>query len=154
VPAQRLCAPHAAPDTLAALAKRWQYHRVESSQRPAHTRDAGKGRPTPCTPLTAIAGPIQAHVQADDPTLAQGKQAQACFVLGTPLDASALRDADVISAYKGQAQVEGGLRFLKAPLFFVASLFVKTPTRIAGVLMVRPLALLVDSVAHRRRRNQ
>jgi len=34
---------------------------------------------------------------------------------------------DVITGYKGQAQVEGGFRFLKDPLFFVSSLFVKNP---------------------------
>jgi transposase len=58
----------------------------------------------------------------------------------------------VITAYKGQAQVEGGFRFLKAPLFFVSSLFVKKPSRIEGLLMVMTLALLVYSVPQRRLR--
>src|SRR5262245_1209765 len=61
-------------------------------------------------------------------------------------------DSEVITAYKGQAHVEGGFRFRKAPLFFVASLFVKKPNRIEGVLMVMTLALLVYSVAQRRLR--
>jgi transposase len=44
------------------------------------------------------------------------------------------------------------LRFLKDPLFFVSSLFVKKPTRMQGLLMVMTLALLVYSVAQRRLR--
>jgi transposase len=47
-----------------------------------------------------------------------------------------------------------GFRFLKDPLFFVSSLFVKKPSRIEGLLMVMTLALLVYSVAQRRMRQQ
>ena len=61
---------------------------------------------------------------------------------------------DIMQAYKGQAQAEGGFRFLKDPLFFVSSLFVKKPSRIQGLLMVMTLALLVYSVAQRRLRQQ
>jgi transposase len=75
-------------------------------------------------------------------------------VLGTNIDASELSDTEVITAYKGQSRVEGGFRFLKAPLFFVSSLFVKKPSRIEGLLMVMTLALLVYSVAQRRLRAQ
>jgi transposase len=152
--AQRFGAPQAAHDALAALAKRWKYHRVESYQLTEHKRYAGKGRPTPRTPLKTIEWQIQAHVHADDETIEQAKQAQACYILGTNIAPSALSDAEVISAYKGQSHVEGGFRFLKDPLFFVSSLFVKKPNRIAGLLMVMPLALLVYSVAQRRLRKQ
>jgi transposase len=56
----------------------------------------------------------------------------------------------VIRAYKAQSGVEGGFRFLKDPLFFVSSLFVKKPRRIQGLLMVMTLALLVYSLTQRR----
>jgi hypothetical protein len=36
--------------------------------------------------------------------------------------------------YKGQARVEGGFRFLKDPLFFVSSLFVKKPSWVFQLL--------------------
>jgi transposase len=152
--AQRFCAPEAAQEALAALVKRWQYHRVESSHLTEHKRYAGKGRPTLCTPLKAIEWQIQAHIHADDETIEQDKQAKACYVLGTNIAASKLSHAAVIAAYKGQAQVEGGFRFLKDPLFFVSSLFVKKPNRIEGLLMVMTLALLVYSVTQRRLRKQ
>jgi transposase len=152
--AQRFCAPQAAHDALAALAKRWQYHRLESSHLTEHKRYAGKGRPTSRMPLKAIEWHIQAHVHWDDAARERDKQTQACDVLGTNIDASELRDAAVITAYKGQSQVEGGFRFLKDPLCFVSSLFVKKPSRIDGLLMVMTLALLVYSVAQRRLRAQ
>ena len=134
--------------------QRWRYYRVESSHLTEHKRYAGKGRPTARTPLKASEWPIQAHVHCDDAAIEQDKQAKTCYVLGTNIDASELRDAEVITAYKGQAHVEGGFRFLKDPLFFVSSLFVKKPNRIEGLLMVMTLALLVYSVAQRRLRAQ
>jgi len=152
--AQRFSTPQAAQEALAALAKRWTYHRIESSHLSEHKRYAGKGRPTAGTPLKAIAWQIQAQVRSDEETMAYRKQVKACFVLGTNIAASELSDVEVIAAYKGQAQVEGGFRFLKDPLFFVSSLFVKKPSRIEGLLMVMTLALLVYSVAQRRLRQQ
>jgi len=152
--AKRFDTPQAAQEALAVLAKDWQYHRVASSQLTEYKRYAGKGRPTPRTPLKASEWHIQAHVHADDKAIDRDKQTKACYVLGTNIDASELSDAEVITAYKGQAQVEGGFRFLKDPLFFVSSLFVKKPSRIEGLLMVMTLALLVYSVAQRRLRAQ
>jgi len=75
-------------------------------------------------------------------------------VLGTNIKASDLSDVEVIAAYKAQSQVEGGFRFLKDPLFFVSSLFVKKPARIQGLLVGMTLALLVYSVAQRRLRQE
>jgi len=70
------------------------------------------------------------------------------------MDASQVRDAEVIRAYKGQAQAEGGFRFLKDPLCFVSSLFVQKPSRIQGLLMVMTGALRVYAGAQRRLRQQ
>jgi transposase len=154
VHAKRFGAPSAAQEALAALAQHWTYHRVESSHRSEHTHSTGTGRPTPRTPLKAIEWHIQAQVCSDDATLEHYTQVQACFVLGTNIDARELSHAEVIAAYKGQSQVEGGFWFLKDPLFLVSSLFVKKPNRIEGLLMVMTLALLVYSVAQRRLRKQ
>jgi transposase len=152
--AKRFGAPQAAHEALAVLAKAWRYHRLASSQLTAYKRYAGKGRPTPRTPLKAREWQIQAYVHADDEAIERDKQTKACYVLGTNIDASELSDTEVIIAYKGQSRVEGGFRFLKDPLFFVSSLFVKKPSRIEGLLMVMTLALLVYSVAQRRLRAQ
>ena len=97
---------------------------------------------------------MQAQVRPDQAKIAYDTQHKACFVVGTTIEAAQLSDPEVIQAYKGQAQAEGGFRFLKDPLFFVSSLFVKKPCRIQGLLMVMTLALLVYSVTQHRLRQQ
>jgi len=150
--AQRFETPEAAQAALGALATSWTYHQVASSSLIEHKRYACKGRPTPTTPIKALKWQIHGYARPDDEQMGYCKQCKACFVVGTNVDAHQLSDADVIQAYKGQAQAEGGFRFLKDPLFFVSSLFVKKPSRIQGLLMVMTLALLVYSVAQRRLR--
>jgi transposase len=152
--AARFQTPEMAQEALAALAKRWTYHQVDSSTLIAHKRYVGKGRPTPHPPLKAIEWQIQARVRPDQEAMRHHQQVKACFVLGTNIGATELSDAEVIAAYKGQSSVEGGFRLLQDPLFFVSSLFVKKPSRIEGLLMVMTLALLVYSVAQRRMRQQ
>ena len=152
--AQRFKTPEVAQDALVALAKRWTYHQVESYTLIEHKRYAGKGRPTPHTPLKAIEWQIQGRVRPVQEAMWHHKHGKACFGLGTNIGASQLSDAAVIAAYKSQSCGEGGFRFLKAPLFFVSSLFVKKPSRMEGLLMVMTLALLVYSVAQRRMRQQ
>ena len=75
-------------------------------------------------------------------------------MLGTTIPDTTLTDAEVVAGYKGQGAVERGFRFLKDPVFFVSSLFLKKPSRLQGLLMVMTLALLVYSVAQRRMRHQ
>jgi transposase len=95
---------------------------------------------------------MRAEVGPDAEASHRDQQQKGCFVLGTNMAARDLSDAEVITAYKAQSQVEGGCRFLKAPLFFVSSLFVKQPSRIQGLRLVMTVALLVYSVAQRRLR--
>jgi transposase len=152
--AKRFETPEAATAALDTLARTWLYHQIDTYSLLDHKRYACKGRPTPTTPLKAITWQMHAQVRPHDEQMKQRKQQKACFVVGTNIDASQLSDAEVIRAYKGQAQAEGGFRFLKDPLFFVSSLFVKKPSRIQGLLMVMTGALLVYSVAQRRLRQQ
>jgi len=152
--AKRFETPDAAKAALDTLALSWQSHQVDVGTLRDHKRYACKGRPTSTTPLKAIEWPMQAQVRPHDEQIRQRKQHKACFVVGTNIDASQVSDAEVIRAYKGQAQAEGGFRFLKDPLFFVSSLFVKKPSRLQGLLMVMTGALLVYSVAQRRLRQQ
>jgi transposase len=152
--AQRFETSQLAQEALAGVSKKWKYHQVESSHLLEHKRYATKGRPTPKTPIKAIEWQLQARVRPDVKRLQQAKQYHACFVLGSNIEAEQLSDTEVIAGYKGQAQAEGGFRFLKDPLFFVSSLFVKKPSRIQGLLMVMTLGLLVYSVAQRRLRQE
>jgi transposase len=150
--APRFPTPAAAHEALAAVAQRWQDHQGESSRLTEHPRDAGKGRPTPRTPRKASVWQIQAHVRPADEVIQDLQHVQAGVVRGTTISASELSDLEVIGAYKNQSRVEGGLRLLKDPLFFVSSVFVKKPGRLEGLWMVMTLAWLVYSVVQRRLR--
>ncbi len=74
-----------------------------------------------------------------------------CYVLGTNQRSFAAKE--IIETYKGMSSVELGFRFLKDPVFFASSLYLKKPSRLAALLMIMTLALLVYSIGQRRMRN-
>ena len=152
--AKRFAPPEAAHAALTALSKAWRYHQLDPCQVLDHKRDACTGRPTPTRPLKALAWQMHAPVRPAQEVMAAHKQQSACFVIGTNIPARQVSDAAVSRAYKAQAGVEGGVRFLKAPLCLVSSLFVKKPSRIQGLLRVMTLALLVYALTQRRVRQQ
>ncbi|MFT6193790.1 MAG: transposase [Cognaticolwellia sp.] len=59
---------------------------------------------------------------------------------------------EVFKHCKAQSAVERGFRFLKHPLFFVSSLFIKKPSRIDTLVMVMTLSLLIYSIYQQRMR--
>jgi transposase len=73
------------------------------------------------------------------------------FILATNvLDVVKLPDEEVLAAYKTQAtSVENGFKFLKDPILFAESFFVKKTSRIEGLLMIMTLSLLVYSLCER-----
>jgi len=152
--AQRFPSETAARAALETIGQRWRSHQVAQGALTPHSQSARKGRPTTETPIKALRWQIHASVVPDPAQITPRQQRKACFVLGTPIPDTTLSDAEVIAGYKGQSAVEGGFRFLKDPVFFVSSLFVKKPSPIQGLFIVMILALLVYSVAQRRMRNQ
>ena len=77
------------------------------------------------------------------------------FILATNiLDAEAVTNPQVLSEYKAQPSNERGLRFIKYPLFFTASVFVKKPERVEAIGMIMGLCLLVYNLAQRKLRQQ
>lgn len=117
-----------------------------------HIRYAKKGKPTADTPVKAIEWQIKAGIKVDSERIVPEQQYRSCFILGTNI--AELSDLEILRAYKAQSCVVRGFRFLKDPLFFTSSLFLKKPSRIQGLLMVMTLSLLVYSIAERRLRKQ
>lgn len=154
---RRFATPRQVYQALQEQAQSWRYHRLRYTTFTPHRHYAGRGRPTAHTPVQAREWQIdQVQVLVEQEQLDQLEQQQACFVLGTPLlaEEKALSPQAVIQAYKAQSKVEGGFRFLKDPLFFASSLFVKKPQRLQALMTVMTLSLLVYSVAQRRLRQQ
>jgi transposase len=76
------------------------------------------------------------------------------FILATNiLREGELEASEILVAYKKQQSCERGFGFLKDPLFFADSLFVKNPERIEAMMMLMGLSLLVYTVGQRELRN-
>jgi transposase len=82
------------------------------------------------------------------------KNAAGRFILATNiLNETELGSPEILVAYKKQQSCERGFRFLKDPLFFADSLFVKNPERIETMMMLMGLSLLVYTIGQREIRN-
>jgi transposase len=152
--AQRFESQDAARAALKKIQKTMKYHGIGRVELTQHIHYACQGRPTPNTAVKAIDWQIQATLTPHASKIQARRRRKACFVVGTSIPSKEVPDEEVIGAYKGQSAVERGFRFLKDPVFFVSSLFVKKPCRVQGLLMVMTLALLIYSVAQRRMRTQ
>jgi transposase len=76
------------------------------------------------------------------------------FILATNiLSETELASSEILVAYKKQQSCERGFRFLKDPLFFADSLFVKNPERVETMMMLMGLSLLVYTIGQREIRN-
>jgi len=145
------CADDALAD-LQIVAKKWKYHAVKSHEIVEHPIFEGKGRPKKDQEPTRIEYQVIAEFETNTQKINLEKAKEGHYVIGGNTDVNELSDAEVISAYKQQQQVERGFRFLKDPLFFASSLFLKNPKRIMALLMVMLLSLLVYGIAERRMR--
>ncbi|WP_293355164.1 IS1634 family transposase [Microcoleus sp. CAWBG27] len=70
------------------------------------------------------------------------------------MDTEAVSNSEVLSEYKAQQSNERGFRFIKDPLFFTSSVFVKKPERVEAIGMIMGLCLLVHNLAQRKLRKQ
>lgn len=81
------------------------------------------------------------------------KRSAGRFILATNvLEEDVLSHDEMISEYKAQQSCERGFGFLKDPLFFADSVFIKSPERIEALAMVMGLCLLVYTLAQRHMR--
>ena len=75
------------------------------------------------------------------------------FILATNiLDTTKLAPTEILRIYKEQQSTERGFRFIKDPLFFADSLFVKNPERVETMMMLMALCLLVYNLGQRQLR--
>lgn len=99
---------------------------------------------------------VEATCQLDTERLEEEEQWLGRFLLATnELDTARLPDEKMLNSYKAQGTtVERGFRFLKDPLFFADSLFLKSPARIMAMIMIMGLCLLIYALAEWRIRQQ
>ncbi len=118
----------------------------------SRNRYAGKGRPAKDAQPESVEWYISGTLSDDEKAIAETRNRKGKFIVATnELDTTALSDEQLLEAYKDQGvSVERGFRFLKDPLFYAESLYLKKPERIMALLMVMTLSLLMYSLAEMR----
>ena len=101
------------------------------------------GRPRKGEPPLSVSYRLLARLEVDEGKLERVRRGLGRFLLATNvLNREALPAGEVLGRYKDQTRtVERGFRFLKDPLFFTGSTFLKRPERVMALGMV--MALLV-----------
>ena len=133
------------------LAKSLRYHRLENITIESEPYHEKPGRPRKEAMPAGYRYRVVAELVGDEAEeVARRKRRAGRFVLATNvMDAQSLGAEEILETYLDQQVVERGFRFLKDPLFFTSSVFLKTPKRIAALAMVMGLCLLVYSLGER-----
>lgn len=128
-----------------------KYHRVEADAVPILPY-ARRGRPTAKDQKAIMGFNLQGELSGAAAKLAEAQQSLGRFIIATnEMDNTRLSAQAMLESYKDQGvSVERGFRFLKDPLFFAHSLFLKKPERVIAMLMIMGLSLLIYSVAERK----
>ena len=93
---------------------------------------------------------VQAQLELDASAVAKVTKASGRFILATNvLEASQLNPDEMIVKYQEQQSAERGFWFLKDPLFFTDSVFLKSPERIEALILVMGLCLLIYTLGQR-----
>lgn len=130
-----------------------KYHRLIELKFIAQPHYDQAGRPRQDEPPTRMSYSVQATLVLHPEVIAVEMTRAGRFILATNvLDATELSADDALIEYKDQQSNERGFRFLKDPLFFTSSVFVKSSKRVEALAMVMGLCLLVYSLAQRQLR--
>jgi len=135
------------------LAQNWKEHTLEAVEVETHCYYRQAGRPGKNQVPQARIYRVKAQVvRVEEPVQLAQKRAGRLILATNVLEEEILSDDDVLREYKGQQSSERGFGFLKDPLFFTSSVFLKTPRRVAALAMVMGLSLLVYTLGQRQLR--
>lgn len=133
------------------LSKQLKYHNLTLISSRQVTAKPGTNS-TSCTDSSSssLIFKVQAKLELDASVIACITKASGRFILATNvLDAAQLNPDEMIVKYKEQQAAERGFGFLKDPLFFTDSVFLKSPERIEALTLVMGLCLLVYTLGQR-----
>jgi transposase len=132
---------------LSKLSKQFKYHQINESK---VTQVKSKTKDSP----EEISYKISATVSENESKINTEFLSAGRFIIATNvLDSNELSNDSMLSEYKAQQSCERGFGFLKDPLFFADSIFLKSPERIESLGMIMGLCLLVYTLAQRQIRN-
>ena len=140
-------------DALDALKKmdgKWKYHMVDEYTLSEKKKTGKRGRPKKNSKEIKIIYQIDASFKKDNDAIETERKRKGKFILAT--NDLNLDQEVILKEYKGQQGVERGFRFIKDPMFFTDSTFLKKPQRIVSLVMIMGLSLLVYSIGQRKLR--
>lgn len=143
----------AAQAALTRLDERLPWHTLLAQVTPVK-KYAKPGRPSKDAVAQIVGWQVTGQLTIKEEAVENARQWLGRFIVATNiLDEALLPDASLLNCYKEQSSsVERGFRFLKDPMFFADSLFLKSPARIMAMIMVMGLALLIYALAERQLR--
>ncbi len=133
--------------------KKLRYHKVQYDIQVKKSYDK-KGRPDKTQAPVQQEWHIDGSLVINPLAVGEAKVRKGMFIIATnELDKDAITSRQLLEVYKAQnVSVERGFRFLKDPMFYAESLYLKLPKRIMALIMVMALSLLVYSLAERKLR--
>ena len=123
------------------------HHRLTDTEIVEVVRYGRRGKPAKGTEPKEVRYRIKAELERDEAAILEDLEYSGRYILAT--NVLKLKGDELLTEYKGRQSVERGFRFLKEPLFFASSVFVKSPRRIAAIAMVMGLCLLVYALGER-----
>jgi transposase len=123
------------------------HHRLTDTEIIEVVRYGRRGRPAKGAEPKEVRYRIKAELERDEAAIAEDLEHSGRYILAT--NVLKLKGDELLTEYKGRQSVERGFRFLKEPLFFASSVFVKSPRRVAAIAMVMGLCLLVYALGER-----
>lgn len=152
---KQLCAQEFAceVDAIAALKqfeKNLTWHHLETMGVKQKLHYEKPGKPKRGTEPSRITYHPQASLTLNPAVVALHQRRAGRFILATNvLESEQLSAQQALEEYKGQQSNERGFRFLKDPMFFADSVFLKSPERIMALGMIMGLCLLVYNLGQR-----
>jgi transposase len=133
--------------------QRWKYHRATEQVTPI-TQYAHSGRPATGAQPDVVGYSLTGTVAVYAEGVEEAKRSLGKFIIATnEMETQHLPAAAMLENYTAQGvSVERGFRFLKDPMFFAHSLFLKNPARIMALIMIMGLALLIYALGERQLR--
>jgi transposase len=146
-----------AVEAFAAEHLREEHHRLVSDPPPEiveEARYAKPGRPAEgAEPEEVRYRVAKVELRREEAAIEEEAKYSGRYVLATNVleegEQEELTDDRLLAEYKERHSVERGFRFLKDPLFFASSVFLKSPKRVAAVAMVMGLCLLIYALGER-----
>jgi transposase len=137
------------------LSDSWKYHQIaeiECQEKPAKKTT---GKPKTLSQIKKTVYQVTGEIKPRESVIEAEKIKAGRFILATNiLENKVVSNEQVLSEYKAQQSNERGFRFIKDPLFFTSSVFVKNPERVEAIGMIMGLCLLLYNLAQRKLRQQ